>query len=131
VLDRVLDERLQHERRHGRVEQGRWHRHLDPQPVAVPEPLDVGVRPHDVDLLTERDFRPALGPHGVGEERADAVEGLRGPCGRDLQQRRHRVQGVAEEVRLQLPLEHVEARRRGPLGDGEGGQLVRLAAPDD
>ena len=86
--DGVLDERLNEQGRHERVERVLVHVPREPEAVAEAEPFEVEVGPGEVEFLGEADERPALAvvAERVAEEVAEPLDGLlrltRGPRGR-------------------------------------------------
>jgi hypothetical protein len=113
VLDGVLDERGQHERREGCVHQLRGDDDLEGEPLAHAHLQDVQVSAHELDLLADGGDRLAhlgqcvaqvldeVARHGVGLRRIDLGERL-DACER-----------VVEEMRFHLRLQ------RGQLGLGD------------
>ena len=108
VLDRVLDEGLQEERRHERVRGRRVEVLREAEAVPEAHALDREVAPRERDLLRERDLGPPREaerrPQEVREERAHAARLL----GARRRERPDRVEGVEEEVGVQALLEGLE-----------------------
>ncbi len=108
VLDRVLDERLQDEVGHERVERLGLHVEAHDQAIGEARLLDLEVLRQEVELRLERDFLLAdvleRQPQQVAQPHERAIGGLDVA----VHQRRDGVQRVEEEVRVELLLERLE-----------------------
>src|SRR5215471_9285593 len=116
VLDGVLDERLQEERRDPRLPDLGIDLDGDLEPVAEAHPLDGEVPVQHVDLGLQRDGLFGLGLQVQPQEVGQPVDGVAGELGVLLDQRKERVQRVEEEVRAKLLPQRVQLRlrERGP-----------------
>src|SRR5947207_11423376 len=110
VPSRVLDERLQQQRRDHRGCRAWIDAERDAQPIAEARFLNGDVMIEQLELLLECDERTALAverlPEQLGKPRDHAI-GLLGVL---EDERRNRVKRVEEKVRLQLAHECIEAR---------------------
>ncbi len=133
MAERVLHQRLEEEIRHPRVARFRVDVDRHAQPVAEAQAHDLHVALQEVELRLQRHFLRAdvLEGHAQqvaqrGDHRIRAAHVL-------VHQRRDGVQGVEEEVRLELHAQHVELRLREPrleLGCAERA-VFRDAVVDD
>ena len=107
VAHRVLDERLQRERGHARVEQRGIDRGVHAKPIAESYALELEVLAHERPFIAKRNEIAVL-----LERRAQQRRHLLGRVGRaariDGNQLHHRVQRIEEEVRVQLRAERPE-----------------------
>ena len=114
VLDRVLDERLQQQRRYQRVECLGLDVVADHQTVGEACAFDLEVLAEKVELGVERDFLFAepleREPQQVAEPHQRAIGGVDVA----VHQRGDRVQRVEEKMRMQLLLQRLELRLHEP-----------------
>jgi len=111
VAERVLDQRLQDQRRHQRAQRRLVDAPPHAQAVAEPDLLDLDVAPQEIELGSQR--RLELG--GAAQQRAQDVPEQRDHLDRArvigaADQHRDAVERVEQEVRLQLQAERAELR---------------------
>ncbi len=101
MLDGVLDERLQHERRETNVAQPRRHGNRHPEPLFEAGALDVEVRLDQLEFPPERRDLALRAQHGP-EQAGQPQEGLERPGRRGLNEIADRGERVEQEVRVDL-----------------------------
>ena len=129
VLDRILDQRLEDERRHpGGAEVGG---HVDPDVEALGEArfLDVEIELLELDLLGEGDVLARIEREARAEEGGEVDDHrLRFLVAPRHDQRGERVQGVEQEVRVDLVAKRPELRLLG-VALGAGGPALGGSKP--
>ncbi len=135
VLDRVLDQRLKKEARHLRGSGRRVRLDVDPDAVAKPQALDIEVLVQEREVALERDELRRFGEQAGAQQVPQAHNHSPGPARLASDQRQERVQGVEEEVRLELRLQSRElcleegAAKR--LACGQPPEAQAVPAPDE
>ena len=121
VPDRVLHDRLQHQAGHGRVQH--VGRDMDARGQAVTEasPLDAQVQLQQFQFAAQRDFLAVVVLQERAQQFAQAQQHVFRRQRVLVQQGDDGVQRVEQEMRLQLRLQHLQARLRQ-----FGGQSGRL-----
>ena len=114
VLDRVLDERLQQQVRHQRVERVGLDVEADDEAIGEARLLDLEVLCEEVELGLERDFLLAELLERQAQQVAQPHQRPVGGLDVAVHQRRDRVQRVEQEVRVQLLLQRLELRLDQP-----------------
>jgi hypothetical protein len=124
VADGVLDQRLQREARHQTVEAGRSGLEAHAEPVAEPQPLEVQVRLDEAPFLAQRQLVDALAlnPQAVAKQVAQALQGLFGDRRFASDESHQRVEGVEDEVRVELGAQRLEL---GPSAERLGARGAR------
>ena len=102
VLDGVLHHRLEEERRDERVADRVVHVEGNREAVLEAGPLDLEVPAAEVDLLGERDERRGVGVEGDAEDLSEPDQRGDGEGRVGADQREDRVQGVEEEMGVDL-----------------------------
>ena len=108
MLDRVLDERLQDEVRHERVERLGLDVEADNQAVGEARLLDLDVLREEVQFRLQWDFLLADVLERQPQQIAQTHERPVGGLDVAVHQRRNGVQRVEQEVRVELLLERLE-----------------------
>src|ERR1700693_3627872 len=125
VLDGVLHQRLEHEARDIGRARGLVRVDLDPDSVVEAHALDLEVLLEDRQVLLKRYELPRLGEEARTEQVRDPQDHALGAAGLAADERQERVQGVEQEVGLQLRLE----RRELGFDDCRPESLVRRQPP--
>jgi hypothetical protein len=112
VVDGVLADRLQHQRRHERVGGHALDVPLDDQAIAEPQLLELEVRAAKLDLVGER-RELAVVAHQHAEQVGHVVQRFLGPLRIAAHEREHAVQAVEQEMRPDARLQRLQPR----LGD--------------
>jgi hypothetical protein len=96
VADRVLHERLKHERWNEALHRRLLGVQMQSQPIAEPQALELQVGAHEVPLLAQGDLidRLAVQPQPVTQQVAHALDRLLGERGFPPHQANERVQRV-------------------------------------
>src|SRR5215471_20806463 len=131
VLHGVLDDRLEHERRHQDAARGLLDLEANRKPRTETNPLDVEVSAHEIELALERDLVQIAaienGGHQVGQPHDH------GPCQRRVvvYQREERVERIEHEVRLKLRSDDRQFEvARGDEDPGFAALTLPIAAPE-
>ena len=101
MLDGVLDERLQNERRHANVRSPARNVDVHAQALLEPGAFDVEVRLHHLELAAER-RELSVGSQDAAQQRRQLQQRLECAWRRGLDQVADRRQRVEEEVRIEL-----------------------------
>jgi hypothetical protein len=127
VHQRVLDERLQDKGRDFRLEQGLVNGPAHREAFAEPHLLDLEIASCEVEFVAERKRGVLGGRQGGAQQLREPHRHALGGGGILAHQRHDRIEGVEQEVRMQLRAE------RGELGlrqvAGEPGRAQRLRTP--
>ncbi len=126
VLDRVLDERLEQQRRHQGLERLPLDVVPDDEAVGKPCPFDVEVLAKEVELGVQRHFLLAETLQREPQQLAEAHERAFGGLHVPMHQSRDRVERVEEKVRVELLAKGLELRLHEP--DLELGDVRRVPA---
>src|SRR5690625_4597422 len=108
MLDRVLDKRLNRERRHGNVLQDRRQFHFHMQLIPKTHLLDGEVVLHESELFFERHKLTAARIQGIPEDGRQMFERGFGLIWLFADERRDRVQCVIEEMRIYFRAKRAE-----------------------
>ncbi len=125
VANRVLDERLQDQRRHHHVQGGRVDPILDAQPIAEVHLLDVEIRAQILELLGQLDFLHADLAQRDAEQIAEPLDHRVRLLRIAMDERRDRVQRVEQEMRMQLLLQRLQLRFHQPRLEPRRPHLAR------
>ena len=133
MLDGVLDERLEQERRHEDVERIRPDVIPDDQTIGKPRPLDLEVLPQEVELGGECDF---LLPEAFERQPQQVAQTHQRAIGRldvAMHQGGNGMQGVEEKMGMELLLERLELRLHQPRLELRGAKatLARLSVIEE
>ena len=129
VADAVLDERLQQQVGHERVQRVGVEVVAHGEPLAEAGLLDLQVLGQELEVVAERHLLRAAAverhPEQVAQPHQHAVGGVHVP----VHERRDAVQGVEEEVRVELSLQRLQLRFGKPRLElrGAEGAVLRLA----
>ena len=104
VADGIFDHRLQHQRRHQALERRGLHVQLEPEAIPKARLLDLAVALHKVQFLAQRGLLPVRLAQGQAQQLAEGSQRSFRRTRVTAQQRRYRVQGIEQEMRLQLGL---------------------------
>jgi hypothetical protein len=121
--DGVLQDRLPEERGHRGIERLRRNVPHDLESILESDLLDFQIHPEKVDLLPQRDYLMARVVQRETQQPAQAGDHQVGRIRLGVNQLGHGVQGIEEEMRLQLHLEHLEVSTRQPSLQLGGVQL--------
>jgi hypothetical protein len=124
MLHGVLDQRLEDERRHERVEHVVVDLHVDREPILEAHLHDVDVEIEQRELASQRHLGLAAPLEAVAQQIAEPRDHATHAARVALDERRDGVQGVEQEVRVELTTQGVEPR----FGELTG-ELDRLFAP--
>ena len=116
VLDGVLDDRLQQQRRQPERPQRLGHRHQHAQPLLESGALDLQIRLDQLELTSERRHL-ALGPQHAAQQRGQTHQRVERALRRRLNQVADRRQRVEQEVRVDLRSQRAQLRFGGELAD--------------
>jgi len=112
VHDGVLDQRLQHEVRHERVHHIRIDIGVHVEPALEAHLHDVEIELQQLQLARQRDLLLARPLERHAQQFAQTRDHATHAARVALHERRHRVQRVEQEVRVQLRTQHREPRLR-------------------
>ena len=137
VLERVLHQRLQQERRHRRVVQPGRDVPAHLEPVAEAGLLDLQIEPQESQLLLQRRLLPVAVEQRHPQEIGELHDHPSRRGGIVADQHGDRVEGVEEKVRLELRLQGAELglgqlrleSRHGDLALAQGGEVLVHAGP--
>ena len=130
VLDRILDQRLEDERRHPDVAQRRRHVDRTRRRCLEARALDIQVRLDEVDLPAERG-ELAFGAQDAAQQRGEPHQRLQRPRRRRLDQVADGRQRVEEEVRIDLRAQGAQLRFGGELAVVLLAELALVTFPRD
>src|SRR5207253_3896890 len=136
VLDRILDQRANHQRRNPRVGERFGNVDLQPQPRAHADLEDGEKGARERDLLAEAAILPARARSGDTQALTQAAQQLATSFGLFLVEAFHARERVEQEVRLDLRLQQLQARLDplaldvDPVELGAVQQALRTALPD-
>ena len=131
VIDGVLEQRLQHQRRHQRIGRHVVDVPVDDEAIAQPQLLQLEVLPAQLDLVGER-RQLAVVAHQHAEEVGHVLERGFGALRVGAHQREHGVDAVEQEMRPDARLQRLQPRlgdrrRQRPRAQPEVGE--QRAAP--
>ena len=120
VVHRVLEQRLQHQRRQQRVRGRAVEVPDDAQPLAQAQLLDFGVALEQRDLVGQAHELARVRHQGAKQVR-QVLERALGALRVAADERQHRVQAVEQEVRADARLQRLQPRfgKRGRMRLGE------------
>ncbi len=129
VPNSILHQWLEDEPRDQRVAHSGLDVKQHSQPVAVARLLNLGVALQQGDLLGEGGLHPGAAPQGEPEHLAQSGKEPVGPARVLPYQRRDRVQGIEQEMRLELRAQHVQTSLRQLPRVGRGGDRAPARFP--